>query len=282
MKLIPKYKKGSSIEDVRMVQVLTSVYGDAYANADKRKKNQIEAQYKGNESVRNILNRQALEKNMPSIQAPSYTSQIPIISAPNFTPKIIQPPVFTNKSEDPIKTVRKAKKPIKRTRTQSVEVAAIPIPAREETPKKQKKEVAESTEWTDTRGMVYNWETGQYETPWEYAVNTGKNPNRRISRGKGSHGGGAAGGGGISLSWDEPDNKPAKKKEIDDGLLGYAKVTRTFNDAFAEARKNKQKTFWFNNKLYTTELGDGSKDYSAGYRRKETILVPLVLSSEED
>ena len=57
----------------------------------------------------------------------------------------------------------------------------------------------------------------------------------------------------------------------------YVPITETFNDAFANARRNGDETFTFNNKKYTTELGGDSESVKAGEARTRAIgLLPFV------
>ena len=57
----------------------------------------------------------------------------------------------------------------------------------------------------------------------------------------------------------------------------YVPITETFNDAFANARKNGDKTFTFDNKEYTTELGGDEKSVKAGEARTRAVgLLPFV------
>lgn len=82
----------------------------------------------------------------------------------------------------------------------------------------------------------------------------------------GSFGGGKTGSGGAT-------SKPSSKTieyEVNDTTI-VPPIYRDFNTAFDNARERGDSVFIFNNKPYTTELGEG--DHSAGYNRFE-VLVP--------
>lgn len=81
-----------------------------------------------------------------------------------------------------------------------------------------------------------------------------------------SFGRGKTGGGGAT-------SKPSSKTveyEVNDTTI-IPPIYRDFNTAFDDARERGDSVFIFNNKPYTTELGEG--DHSAGYNRFE-VLVP--------
>ena len=88
-----------------------------------------------------------------------------------------------------------------------------------------------------------------------------------------SLGGGKGGGGGAA-------SKFRKEDKIEDWFKNdtiYVPITETFNDAFANARKNGDKTFTFDNKEYTTELGGDEKSVKAGEARTRAVgLFPFV------
>lgn len=89
--------------------------------------------------------------------------------------------------------------------------------------------------------------------------------NLRKSIWGGKFGGGSfGGGGGSSSTFISPMNKVQKIIEI-------IPVTRTFNEAFAEARTKGLPEFTFNGKRYTTELSDNPSWYKAGNNRTEII-----------
>lgn len=85
------------------------------------------------------------------------------------------------------------------------------------------------------------------------------------------------GGGGASGGWEERESKPKEEKPKKKKTL-IASVqkskTRTFNEAFAEARKKGLKQFEFNGGIYGTELGNNPNWKQAGDSRTETITGP--------
>lgn len=81
----------------------------------------------------------------------------------------------------------------------------------------------------------------------------------------GSYGGGSFGGGGGSTnSFEMPIEEIQKYYEI-------LPVTRTFNEAFADARKKGLPEFEFNGGTYSTEMSDDPGWYEAGNKRTEVI-----------
>lgn len=87
------------------------------------------------------------------------------------------------------------------------------------------------------------------------------------------YGGGSGGGAGTTTKF-------KKENKMEDWFKNdtiYVPITETFNDAFANARKNGDETFTFNNKKYTTELGGNSESVKAGEARTRAIgLLPFV------
>lgn len=87
------------------------------------------------------------------------------------------------------------------------------------------------------------------------------------------YGGGSGGGAGTTTKF-------RKENKMEDWFKNdtiYVPITETFNDAFANARKNGDKTFTFDNKEYTTELGGDEKSVKAGEARTRAIgLFPFV------
>lgn len=54
-------------------------------------------------------------------------------------------------------------------------------------------------------------------------------------------------------------------------------IQRTFNDAFAEARRKRLKTFNFNGGTYTTQVGTNPRNQQVGRTRTELIgVIPIV------
>lgn len=88
-----------------------------------------------------------------------------------------------------------------------------------------------------------------------------------------NYGGGSGGGAGTTTKF-------RKENKMEDWFKNdtiYVPITETFNDAFANARKNGDKTFTFNNKEYTTDLGGNSESVKAGEARTRAIgLLPFV------
>lgn len=78
--------------------------------------------------------------------------------------------------------------------------------------------------------------------------------------------GGSFGGSGGGASWSTSTRKSKPKKPLDIPIVDIQ--TETFNNAFTEARQQGKKTFWFNGKLYNTNLGGGPGTWEAGQRRK--------------
>lgn len=88
-----------------------------------------------------------------------------------------------------------------------------------------------------------------------------------------SYGGGSGGGAGAGT-------RIRKENKMEDWFKNdtiYVPITETFNDAFANARKNGDEKFTFNDKEYTTELGGNSESVKAGESRTRAIgLLPFV------
>ena len=78
--------------------------------------------------------------------------------------------------------------------------------------------------------------------------------------------GGSFGGSGGGSEWPKPELKRKSEKKLIEPIISIK--TETFNDAFAEARKKGDTTFWFNGKLYNTKLGGGAEAQKAGAQRK--------------
>ena len=87
------------------------------------------------------------------------------------------------------------------------------------------------------------------------------------------YGGGSGGGAGTTTKF-------RKENKMEDWFKNdtiYVPITETFNDAFANARKNGDEKFTFNDKEYTTELGGNEKSVKAGEARTRAIgLLPFV------
>ena len=97
----------------------------------------------------------------------------------------------------------------------------------------------------------------------------------------GTFAGGEFGGGGAGSKF---GYTPKKDKDEEYKFIPVpVSVKRTFNEAFADARKKGLKTFDFNGKKYTTELGNNPKSQSAGNRRFENRLdIALIPIKKEE
>lgn len=88
----------------------------------------------------------------------------------------------------------------------------------------------------------------------------------------GSYGGGQFGGGGAGSTFHErPKYEEIKEKKQ---LLVPVTTSRNRDEAFAQARKEGKKTFWFNGKEYNTELGTGPAS-AAHDVETTTVVVPI-------
>lgn len=89
----------------------------------------------------------------------------------------------------------------------------------------------------------------------------------------GTYGGGKMGGGGAgSIFYSTPEYEEIQEKEK---LL--VPITQTWNrdQAFAQARKEGKKTFWFDGKEYTTEMGDKPAS-AANHTETRTVgILPI-------
>ena len=90
-------------------------------------------------------------------------------------------------------------------------------------------------------------------------------------------GGGNTGGGGASGYWDEV----AKVTPETYWVMNTPLPGRSFSNAFAEAVKNNQETFWFNNKLYNTKRASSDEEYLKN-RTKAEYEEPLNLRTVYD
>lgn len=85
----------------------------------------------------------------------------------------------------------------------------------------------------------------------------------------GIYNGGRFGGGGSGTQYQNvPEYQYVDKKDT-----LYLPIQRTFNDAFAEARRDSLPEFTFNGKKYTTEIGDNPLNNKVGSQRLETVEV---------
>lgn len=88
-----------------------------------------------------------------------------------------------------------------------------------------------------------------------------------------NYGGGSGGGAGTVTKF-------RKENKMEDWFKNdtiYVPITETFNDAFANARRNGDEKFTFNDKEYTTELGGNSESVKVGEARTRAIgLLPFV------
>ena len=106
---------------------------------------------------------------------------------------------------------------------------------------------------------------GPLDTRMELLRRLEEKRNRRGTYGGGKHGGAGAG----SLFLESPDDFTLVKDTI------WVPYRETFNDAFGRARAAGLDEFMFDNKAYTTELGDNPDNYRAGEERAIEGLLPV-------
>lgn len=106
---------------------------------------------------------------------------------------------------------------------------------------------------------------GPLDTRMELLRRLEEKRNRRGTYGGGKHGGGGAG----SLFLESPDAFTLVKDTI------WVPYRETFNDAFGRARAAGLEEFMFDNKAYTTELGDNPDNNRAGEERAIEGLLPV-------
>ena len=106
---------------------------------------------------------------------------------------------------------------------------------------------------------------GPLDTRMELLRRLEEKRNRRGTYGGGKHGGGGAG----SLFLESPDEYTLVKDTI------WVPYRETFNDAFGRARAAGLEEFMFDNKAYTTELGDNPNNNRAGEERAIEGLLPI-------
>lgn len=94
---------------------------------------------------------------------------------------------------------------------------------------------------------------------------------------QGSYGGGQFGGSGSESKFlYTPQYETIEKKDT-----LYLPIQRTFNQAFAEARRDSLPEFVFNGKTYTTEMGNNPESNKIGNQRVETIgILPIEYEKE--
>lgn len=87
-----------------------------------------------------------------------------------------------------------------------------------------------------------------------------------------SYSGGQFGGGGSYTKFNNiPEYETIEKKDT-----LYLPIERTFNQAFAEARRDSLPEFMFNGKRYTTEMGNNPNSNSIGNSRTEVVdILPI-------
>lgn len=95
---------------------------------------------------------------------------------------------------------------------------------------------------------------------------------------RGSYGGGRGiGGGAGTRNWDLHKYETDVKKDTI-----WLPDIETFNHAFNVARRNGLDTFEFNNKIYTTEVGDNPNNNAAGNRRTRINgFVPIEVERKQ-
>ena len=106
---------------------------------------------------------------------------------------------------------------------------------------------------------------GPLDTRMELLRRLEEKRNRRGTYGGGKHGGGGAG----SLFLESPDDFTLVKDTI------WVPYRETFNDAFGRAKAAGLDEFMFDNKAYTTELGDNPDNNRAGEERAIEGLLPV-------
>ena len=106
---------------------------------------------------------------------------------------------------------------------------------------------------------------GPLDTRMELLRRLEEKRNRRGTYGGGKHGGAGAG----SLFLESPDDFTLVKDTI------WVPYRETFNDAFGRARAAGLDEFMFDNKAYTTELGDNPDNNRAGEERVIEGLLPV-------
>ena len=123
------------------------------------------------------------------------------------------------------------------------------------------------------RELVKEWPGTLYKfvTPIPEAIGSLFNGGAPTSGTK--YSGGSGGGAGTGTKF-------RKENKMEDWFKNdtiYVPITETFNDAFANARRNGDETFTFNDKEYTTELGGNEKSVKAGEARTRAVgLLPFV------
>lgn len=95
---------------------------------------------------------------------------------------------------------------------------------------------------------------------------------------RGSYGGGRGiGGGAGTRNWNLHEYETDIKKDTI-----FVPDIETFNQAFNRARRNGLDTFEFNNKIYTTEIGDNPNNNAVGNRRTRINgLVPIEVERKQ-
>ena len=106
---------------------------------------------------------------------------------------------------------------------------------------------------------------GPLDTRMELLRRLEEKRNRRGTYGGGKHGGAGAG----SLFLESPDDFTLVKDTV------WVPYRETFNDAFGRARAAGLDEFMFDNKAYTTELGDNPNNNRAGEERVIEGLLPV-------
>lgn len=142
-------------------------------------------------------------------------------------------------------------------------------------------------DWMTTPGLKYIIEeakkpSSQREAPewinynlqdiWNAVTGKSDNSKKRIEPTPGEFGGGEFGGGGYGTKFGEewlPTNE-VKRDTI------WLPIEETFNDAFGRARRAGLPKFTFDEKEYTTELGDNPDNYEAGQKRTQVVgAIPI-------
>lgn len=261
-KLVPKYQFGSKTKKHQIQLDLMTLYGDKYNESTKK---QYEKAYKKNKDLMSQLAELQRQQNL-GLQ---FTHQSVDLQKPNFISISTGPSMYDNLTDEEILALNK-EVPIDKTNNNK-------------TTKSSSKQSSKNEGYISTS----NWKIVDAELPPStfnpdraaeaiHARNRSLEEKRKkrlslSSPEKGSFGGGNTGSGGAGDRWKDKEN-PAYLIEERTVTLGGE---RTFNQAFAEARKKGLKVFEFNGKLYGTELGNNPNWKEAGDKRKENIKTTV-------
>lgn len=261
-KLVPKYLFGSKTKKHQMQLDLMTLYGDKYNESTKK---QYEQAYKKNKDLMSQL------AQLQRQQSLDFTHQSIDLQKPSFISISAGPSMYDNLTDEEILALNKE----------------VPVTDNKSTNKKSATKSSSKQSSSKNEGYVSNWKIVDAELPPStfdparaaeaiHARNRSLEEKRKkrlslSSPERGSFGGGNTGGGGSGDRWKDKEN-PAYLIEERTVALGGE---RTFNQAFAEARKKGLKVFEFNGKLYGTELGNNPNWKEAGDKRKENAGITV-------